>query len=82
MEPSVIRPWRASDVHDSSVRRIDTITPDFNCPNPHDNTPGAYPAVREANDNIPNGSPPVRVQTVNAKRHGEKMRLINLIGAI
>jgi hypothetical protein len=34
---------RASDVHDSSVRRIDTITPDIDCPKPHNNTPGEYP---------------------------------------
>ena len=82
VEPSVIKPWRASDVHDSSVRRIDTITPDINCPKPHDNAPGAYPAVRESNDNIPNGSQRVRVQTVNAKLHRKKMRLMNLIGAV
>ena len=31
------------------------------------------PAVRESNDNIPSGSRPVRVQTVNAKSHREKM---------
>ena len=72
--PRAIRPLRASDVHDSKVRRIATITPDMVCPKPHDFTPGAFPAVRESNDNIPNGSRPVRVQTVNAKPHREKMR--------
>jgi hypothetical protein len=35
-------------------------------PKPHDFTPGDDPAVRESNDNIPNGTRPVRVQTVNA----------------
>src|SRR5262249_35618458 len=34
-----IRPLRASDVHDSRVRRITTITPDMVCPKPHDPSP-------------------------------------------
>src|ERR1700761_1261702 len=33
-EPSVIVPLRASDVHDSRVRRIDPNTPDIVCPKP------------------------------------------------
>ena len=70
--PSVTRPLRTSDVHDSSVRRIDTITPDIVRPKPHNFTPGVYAAVRESNDNIPFGSRPVRVQTVNAKLRREK----------
>jgi len=37
----VVAPLRASDVHDSMVRRIATITPDMVCPKPHDFTPGA-----------------------------------------
>ena len=81
-----IRPWRASDVHDSKARRIDAITPDMVCPKPHDFAPGARwnakpvpfladrAPVRESNDNILNGSRPVRVQTVNAKPRREKMR--------
>jgi hypothetical protein len=36
--------------------------------------PAARAPVRESNDNILNGSRPVRVQTVNAKPHREKMR--------
>src|SRR5205085_11765546 len=35
---SPIRPLRASDVHDSSVRRIATITPDMVAPRPHKST--------------------------------------------
>jgi hypothetical protein len=70
----VIRPLRASDVHDSKVRRIAAITPDMVCPKPHNSTPGATSAVRESNDNIPNGSRRVRVQTVNAKPCREKSR--------
>jgi hypothetical protein len=38
--PRLIRPLRANDVHDSKVRRIDTITPDMVCPKPHDFAPG------------------------------------------
>ncbi len=70
--PRAIRPLRASEVHDSRVRRIAAITPDMVCPKPHDYTPGASPAVRESYDNIPNGSQRVRVQTVNAKSGREK----------
>src|ERR1700733_1142378 len=84
--PKAIRPLRANDVHDSKVRRIDAITPDMVCPKPHDFAPGARltqsrylflavrAPVRESNDNILNGSRPVRVQIVNAKPHREKMR--------
>jgi hypothetical protein len=61
-----IKPLRANDVHDSRVRRIDTITPDMVCPKPHDITADANPAVRESINNIPNRTRPVRVQTVNA----------------
>src|ERR1700682_2916557 len=43
LAPTAIRPLRASDVHDSRVRRIATITPDMVCPKPHDLTPGASP---------------------------------------
>jgi hypothetical protein len=47
------------------------------CPKPHNSTPGARPvlaalSVRESNDNIPNGSQPVRVQTVNVNRSARK----------
>jgi hypothetical protein len=43
------------------------------CPKPHDFTPGALqPAVRESNDNIPNGTPRVRVQTVNVNPIAKK----------
>ena len=75
VSPSKIKPLRANDVHDNSVRRIDTITPDMNCPKPHDKNARRVPAVRESNDNILFGSRPVRVQTVNAKTHREKMPL-------
>jgi hypothetical protein len=67
-----IRPLRASDEHDSRVRRIATITPDMVCPKPHDFTPGDDPTVRESIDNIPNGSRRVRVQTVNANSAAKK----------
>ena len=50
------------------------ITPDMVCPKPHDFTPGIHPAVRESSDNIPFGSRPVRVQTVNANRDTKKCR--------
>jgi hypothetical protein len=43
------------------------------CPKPHDFPPGANPAVRESNDNIPIRSRRVRVQTVNAKQLSQKM---------
>jgi hypothetical protein len=46
------------------------------CPKPHDFTPGALQlAVRESNDNIPNGTRRVRVQTVNANRIAKKCRI-------
>ena len=57
------------------------ITPDMVCPKPHDFTPSVHPAVRESSDNIPFGSRPVRVQTVNANRD-TKNTALNLIGAI
>ena len=44
--PRPIRPLRASDVHDSKVRRIATITPDMVCPKPHDFHARRIPAVR------------------------------------
>jgi hypothetical protein len=34
---------RASDVHDSKVRRIATTTPDMVCPKPHNIAPGLSP---------------------------------------
>ena len=36
-------PPRASEVHDSKVRRIAAITPDMVYPKPHDLTPGEFP---------------------------------------
>ena len=90
--PSVDRPPRTNEVHDSKVRRIATITPDdMVCPKPHNSEPGERSdaklvsifadraSVRESSDNIPNGSRPVRVQIVNAKLHREKIG-INFTG--
>ena len=65
-------PLRASDVHDSRVRRIAAITPDMVCPKPHESTTGIQSAVRESDDNIPKGTRRVRVQTVNANRIAKK----------
>jgi hypothetical protein len=69
---SAITPLRASDVHDSKVRRIATITPDMFAPNRTTLRPAITPAVRESNDNIPNRSRRVRVQTVNANPYAKK----------
>src|SRR3954470_10635387 len=77
---SPIRPLRASEEHDSRVRRIAATTPDMICPkgtlrqerldrNARLETqgfgPGATPAVHESNENSPFVTPGVRVQTVN-----------------
>jgi hypothetical protein len=48
------------------------------CPKPHDFTPGALqPAVRESNDNIPNGTRRVRVQIVNVNRDAKKCAVVS-----
>src|SRR6185312_2542442 len=66
-----ITPLRASDEHDSSVRRIDPITPDIlRAPRQHQFARGIFPTARESKDNIAKGTPGVRVQTVNGA--GEK----------
>jgi hypothetical protein len=66
---------RASIVHDSSVRRIDPITPDIlRAPEKHEFARGNFPTAHESSDNIANGTPGVRVQTVNGNRVGEKSR--------
>src|ERR1700723_2078818 len=41
--PRAARPPRASEVHDSKVRRNAAITPDMIYPNPHDFGPGETP---------------------------------------
>jgi hypothetical protein len=64
---------RANDVHDSSVRRIDTITPDIVAPD-RTNLRAATPVARESNDNTPTVTPAVRVQIVNAKAVPQKCR--------
>jgi len=51
------------------------------CPKPHDFTPGAIQlAVRESNDNIPNGTPRVRVQIVNVNRIAKKCVEVTFAG--
>jgi hypothetical protein len=48
------------------------------CPKPHDFTLGAIqPAVRESNDNIPNGTRRVRVQIVNVNRDAKKCAVVS-----
>ena len=63
---SAIRPWRASEVHDSRVRRIAATTPDIICPRTHDCRPGVYPAVHRSSREYPHRESAGRVQTVNA----------------
>src|SRR6185312_6153733 len=68
-----IAPLRASEEHDSSVRRIDPITPDIlRAPRQHQFARGIFPTARESKDNIAKGTPGVRVQTVNGDGAGEK----------
>ncbi len=70
--PNVVRPLRASDVHDSRVRRIATITPDMVCPKTARLCARPDPAVRESSDNIPKETRRVRVQTVNVNPGAKK----------
>jgi hypothetical protein len=76
---------RANDVHDSSVRRIDTITPDMIAPRSHEMTARkdrtnfrpvriACRTVLESKDNIAKRTRRVRVQTVNASLVVQKAR--------
>jgi hypothetical protein len=61
------RPSRTSEVHDANVRRIAAITPDMVRPKPHDSaTAMQLSAARESSNNIPIGTPGVRVRIVNA----------------
>src|SRR6202035_6190507 len=73
--PRTVRPLRASDVHDSRVRRIAAITPDMVCPKTARLHDRRMTTVRESRDNIPKGSWRVRVQTVNANPGTEKCRI-------
>jgi hypothetical protein len=63
-------PLHTSDVHDSSVRRIATITPDMIAPETDEKTARfrarRFPHQRESNEDIAKRSRRVRVQTVNA----------------
>jgi hypothetical protein len=70
--PRAARPPRASEVHDSKVRRNAVITPDMIYPNPHEFRPGESPTVRESSDNIVKETRGVRVQTVYVNRAAKK----------
>src|ERR1700761_3423157 len=72
--PWVARPPRASEVHDSKVRRNAAITPDMVYPNPHDLRLGKSPRRARITDNIANGTP--RVQSPFRERESchQKMR--------
>src|SRR4051812_40063487 len=73
MATNPLRPWRASEVHDSRFRRIAATTPDMICPRTHELRPGAFPRrARIVKENNPKGTRWVRVRTVNANLVGIK----------
>src|SRR5580704_12257758 len=71
---SAARPPRASEVHDSKVRRNAAITPDMVHPNPHDLRPSESPRRARISDNIANETR--RVQSPDREREScqQKMR--------
>src|ERR1700761_311747 len=74
VRPNAVKLRRAaagtSEVHDSSVRRSATITPDMIAPETDQKTARfrarRFPHQRESNQDIAKRTRPVRVQTVNA----------------
>jgi hypothetical protein len=72
--PWAARPLRASEVHDSKVRRNAAITPDMVYPNPHDLRLGESPRRARISDNIANRTR--RVQSPDRERESchQKMR--------
>lgn len=66
---SPIRPLRASEVHDSRVRRIAATTPNMICPRERTTSrPALPPPVHESEENNPKVTHGVRVQTVNVNQ--------------